>query len=103
MRHEGYLGAIGAFLKGCEAESADIEVLKSFDNLENCSWTENLYGSTPSFQDPLIASGAWQAGTLSSFTEGCRKRCKSASMAGKILNLIVYFQNNIMLSVFFIT
>ena len=104
LRHEGYLGAIGAFLKGCEAESADIEVLKSFENLENCSWTENLYGSTPSFQDPLIASGAWQAGSLSSYTEGCRKRCKSASMAGKISDINVYVQNyHSILSVLFNT
>ena len=35
LRHEGYLGAIGAFLKGCEAEVADIEILKPFENLEN--------------------------------------------------------------------
>lgn len=83
LRHEGYLGAIGAFLQGCEAEVSDIEVLRPFENLENCSWTENLYGSTPSFQDPLIVSGSWQAGSMSSFIEGRRERTKSASCAGK--------------------
>ena len=93
LRHEGYLGAIGAFLKGCEAEVADIEILKPFENLENCSWTENLYGSTPSFNDPLTVSGQWQAGSLSSDLEGCRKRTKSASasMGGK---LSLWFRNN---------
>ena len=35
LRHEGYLGAIGAFLKGAES-------LKT----ENYSWGENLYGSS---------------------------------------------------------
>lgn len=35
LRHEGYLGAIGAFLKGAEA----------LDTM-NYSWTENLYGSS---------------------------------------------------------
>jgi len=35
LRHEGYLGAIGAFLKGAEA----------FDT-SNYAWTENLYGSS---------------------------------------------------------
>ena len=35
LRHEGYLGAIGAFLKGADAlETA------------NYSWGENLYGSS---------------------------------------------------------
>ena len=84
LRHEGYLGAIGAFLKGCEAENADIEVLKPFGNLDNFSWTENLYGSTPSFQDPIIGSGAWQSGSKASTLDGIRKRTKSASasMAG---------------------
>ena len=86
LRHEGYLGAIGAFLKGCEAEVADIEVLKPFGNLDNFSWTENLYGSTPSFQDPIIGSGAWQSGSKTATLEGIRKRTKSASasMAGKV-------------------
>ena len=82
LRHEGYLGAIGTFLKGCEAEVADIGVLKPFENLENCSWTENLYGSTPSFQDPLNASGTWQPGSMSSHHEGHRTRAKSASGFG---------------------
>ena len=79
LRHEGYLGAIGAFLKGCEAEVADIEVLNPFGNLDNFSWTENLYGSTPSFQDPMIGSGTWQSESKSSTLEGIRKRTKSAS------------------------
>jgi len=35
LRHEGYLGAIGAFLKGAQ----------SFDT-QKYSWTENLYGSS---------------------------------------------------------
>ena len=35
LRHEGYLGAIGAFLKGAQAFRT-----------ENYSWTENLYGSS---------------------------------------------------------
>ena len=35
LRHEGYLGAIGAFLKSAE----------SFKT-ENYSWGENLYGSS---------------------------------------------------------
>ena len=83
MRHEGYLGAIGAFMQGCEAEVEDIELSRSFENLGNCSWTENLYGSTPSFQEPLIASGSWQAGAISSFVEGRRERNKSASCTGK--------------------
>ena len=69
---------------------ADIEILKPFENLENCSWTENLYGSTPSFQDPVIVSGTWQAGSISSDLEGCRKRTKSASasMGGKMFLII---------------
>ena len=79
LRHEGYLGAIGAFLKGCEAEFADVEVLKPFGNLDNFSWTENLYGSTPSFQDPIIGTRAWQSGSKTSTLEGIRKRTKSAS------------------------
>ena len=41
MRHEGYLGAIGAFLKGCESEVAF--------SADNYSWTENLYSSSSSF------------------------------------------------------
>jgi hypothetical protein len=90
---------MGAFLKGCEAELADIEILKPFENLENCSWTENLYGSTPSFHDPLIVSGTWQAGSTSSDIEGCRKRTKSdsVSMGGKTtfnsnnINIIAFF------------
>ena len=35
LRHEGYLGAIGAFLKGAESL-----------NTEDYSWGENLYGSS---------------------------------------------------------
>jgi hypothetical protein len=35
----GYLGAIGAFLKGAEAVHAS-----------NYAWTENLYGSSSSFR-----------------------------------------------------
>eukprot|EP00088_Acartia_fossae_P030687 TRINITY_DN3168_c0_g1_i2.p1 TRINITY_DN3168_c0_g1~~TRINITY_DN3168_c0_g1_i2.p1 ORF type:complete len:628 (-),score=114.81 TRINITY_DN3168_c0_g1_i2:357-2132(-) len=35
LRHEGYLGAIGAFLKGAEAVDTS-----------NYAWTENLYGSS---------------------------------------------------------
>jgi len=35
LRHEGYLGAIGAFLKGASAYNAD-----------KYSWRENMYGST---------------------------------------------------------
>ena len=39
LRHEGYLGAIGAFLEGTTAAV----------DTSNFSWTENLYGSS-SFQ-----------------------------------------------------
>ena len=35
LRHEGYLGAIGAFLKGADA-----------GDTANYSWGENLYGSS---------------------------------------------------------
>ena len=35
LRHEGYLGAIGAFLRGAEAYNA-----------ADYSWRENMYGSS---------------------------------------------------------
>ena len=41
LRHEGYLGAIGAFLHGCETETTCAT--------DSYSWTENLYGSSSSF------------------------------------------------------
>lgn len=41
LRHEGYLGAIGAFLKGCEAETTC--------HTQDYAWVENLYGTNCSF------------------------------------------------------
>ena len=43
LRHEGYLGAIGAFLKGCQSE-----VIRGL-SADSYSWTENLFGSSSSF------------------------------------------------------
>ena len=55
LRHEGYLGAIGAFLKGAES-------LKT----ENYSWGENLYGSSAfPAQFPLHSRDS-KAGVISS-------------------------------------
>jgi len=48
LRHEGYLGAVGAFVKGVEEEDAD---RSSFGNLT--SWSENYAGSCSGFQSPL--------------------------------------------------
>lgn len=41
LRHEGYLGAIGAFLKGAKECAAD-----------DYSWKENLYGSSAFSRSP---------------------------------------------------
>ena len=45
LRHEGYLGAIGAFLKGAGPACLT----------DDYSWTENLYGSS-SFSEPVLSA-----------------------------------------------
>ena len=61
LRHEGYLGAIGAFLKGCQ--SIPMHALSA----DSYSWTENLFGSSSSF--PVFGSAKDESNAASVATK----------------------------------